>query len=63
MNSAIPEEKTDIEFLTEDGIAEKLARRREKQRNFDKTYPQIFDFPLENRISNFKIIKKFACGC
>ena len=62
MKTAIPEKKTDIKFLTEDGIAEKMARRRGKPRNFDKTDPQIFDFPLENRISNVKIINIFACG-
>ena len=30
--------------------------------NFEKSDPQIIDFPLGNCISDFKIVKIFACG-
>ncbi len=50
-----PWKKTDIEYLIEYGIAEKMARRRRE--NIWESDPQNFGFPLENRISNFKIVK------
>ena len=39
-----------------------LAMWGGNRENFEKSGAQITDFPLENRISSFKIVKIFACG-